>query len=164
MNNSGNDLENNGLLKTIRNMDSQATQLNENLDNVQSQIDKVNQLREKFNKLKSDINKIIDGVELIEDEDCKKKLEEMIQLINNKIKDQKSLEEYKKKITPVIEGIQQKLDESLKKMNVSELNKKLDDFESNMNSFSILKPDKQMGGFKNPKSSKKELKKLIVVF
>lgn len=149
---------NNDILNTIKNMETKANTLNANLDTVQKQVEEINRLKNKFSKLKDDIKLLIDGIENINDIDCKKKLDELIRLLNGKIKDQKTLDEYKKTIRPIIETISTKLDDSLKKMDVSQLEKKLKDFESNMNSLDFSVPE-QRGGFKKPKSSKKRSKK-----
>lgn len=149
---------NNDILNTIKNMETKANTLNANLDTVQKQVEEINRLKNKFSKLKDDIKLLIDGIENINDIDCKKKLDELIRLLNGKIKDQKTLDEYKKTIRPIIETISTKLDDSLKKMDVSQLEKKLKDFESNMNSLDFSVPE-QSGGFKKPKSSKKRTKK-----
>ncbi len=149
--------DNNDIISTIQNMENKANTLNANLDNVQKQVEEINRLKEKFGKLKEDIKLLIDGIQNINDIDCKKKLDELIELLNGKIKDQKTLDDYKKTIRPIIETVNNKLDDSLKKMDVSELEKKLKDFESNMNSLDFNVP--QQGGFKSPKSSKKRTKK-----
>lgn len=149
---------NNDIISTIKSMENKANTLNVNLDNVQKQVEEIKRLKEKFGKLKEDIKLLIDGIQNINDIDCKKKLDELIELLNGKIKDQKTLDDYKKSIRPIIETVNKKLDDSLKKMDVSELEKKLKDFESNMNSLDLSAP-KQSGGFKPPKSSKKRTKK-----
>lgn len=149
---------NNDIISSIKSMENKANTLNTNLDNVQKQVEEINRLKEKFGRLKEDIKILIDGIQNINDIDCKKKLDELIELLNGKIKDQKTLDDYKKTIRPIIETVNKKLDDSLKKMDVGELEKKLKDFESNMNSLDFSVPE-QSGGFKPPKSTKKRTKK-----